>query len=47
MIRTYFEQYFDTAIEYRHAVRRDLGMSTKASDGSACIFQLKESVGYA
>lgn len=35
--RTYFEQDLDTTIEDRHAIRRDLGMPTKASNSSTYI----------
>ena len=45
MTRTYFEQYFDAMIKNGHAIRRDPGMSTKASNGGACTSQVSKYLG--
>lgn len=42
MTRTYFEQYLDAMIKDWHAVRRSPGMSTKASNGGTCTFQVSK-----
>ena len=37
---TYFKKYFDTAIEDRYTIRRNLGMSPEASARSPYTFQI-------